>query len=113
MRALTRIIALWLLGVFAFFECGNTLFMHSHMADGHRVVHSHPYLPGSGHSHTDTVMQFMAAANLTASAMTAPESVAAVTPQLTGHGTAVAEVCPAAPLPETDTTFLRAPPAMC
>ncbi len=51
----SRNIALTLLLIFAMFFCGNTFFVHVHSYDnGNRVVHSHPYLPGSAHSHSDS-----------------------------------------------------------
>lgn len=113
MRALTKITALWLVGVFAFFYGGNTLFMHSHFADGHRVVHSHPYLPGSTHSHTDTVMHFLSAANQAAAAMAASESVTAPEPFRRPCGEAAEAPAPKTALTAIGTTLLRAPPTMC
>ena len=42
-----------LLVVFATLFCGSTLFVHHHAdLNGHSVTHSHPWLPGSTHSHT-------------------------------------------------------------
>lgn len=48
-----NIIAAGLLAVFTFFFVGTTLFIHTHTEeDGTHIVHSHPWTPGSGHSHT-------------------------------------------------------------
>lgn len=48
-----NIIAAGLLAIFTFFFFGTTLFIHTHTEeDGTRIVHSHPWTPGSSHSHT-------------------------------------------------------------
>lgn len=65
----SRNIATLLIGVFAFFFCGNTVFIHSHVVNGARVVHSHPFLPGDHHGHTQNALHFIAAYNHTAVAM--------------------------------------------
>lgn len=57
--------ALSLLLIFAMFFCGNTLFVHVHSYDnGNRVVHSHPYMPGSSHSHSDSGLLGLAQMNV-------------------------------------------------
>ncbi|MGM9827783.1 MAG: hypothetical protein ACI30O_06275 [Muribaculaceae bacterium] len=44
---------MFLLVVFVNMAAGATLFYHSHLdADGQRTVHSHPFIPGSHHTHT-------------------------------------------------------------
>ena len=54
MDSRTRKKAWFLLVLFALFFCGNTFFVHSHqLIDGHVEVHSHPYMPGSHHTHSD------------------------------------------------------------
>lgn len=54
-----------MLGVFAFFVCGNTLCLHSHRIGDYTVVHSHPYLPSSNHSHSQQSLNTIAAFNTT------------------------------------------------
>lgn len=75
MRMLNRNIATLLIGVFAFFFCGNTVFIHSHVVNGARVVHSHPFLPGDHHGHTQNALHFIAAYNLMAATMECGETV--------------------------------------
>ncbi|MGM9861981.1 MAG: hypothetical protein ACI30W_05235 [Muribaculaceae bacterium] len=48
MRAMVTLV----LCAFVYFCCGNTLFIHSHTYAGSTIVHSHPYLPSSHHSHS-------------------------------------------------------------
>lgn len=65
-----RHIASCLLLLFAMFFCGNTLFFHTHrLFDGHTEVHSHPFLPGSAHSHSDSAFQSFAQLNAALAAM--------------------------------------------
>mgnify|MGYP000830443604 CR=1 FL=1 len=75
MRMLNRNIATLLIGVFAFFFCGNTVFIHSHVVNGARVVHSHPFLPGDHHGHTQNALHFIAAYNLMAATMECGETL--------------------------------------
>ncbi|GFI13798.1 hypothetical protein IMSAGC008_01332 [Muribaculaceae bacterium] len=64
-----------LLLIFAFFYCGNTLFIHSHrLLDGERVVHSHPYLPGGQHSHSPEALTGLALLNAAFGAMVGAKS---------------------------------------
>lgn len=72
---LNRNIATLLIGVFAFFFCGNTVFIHSHVVNGTRVVHSHPFLPGDHHQHTQNALHFIADYNLMAATMECAETV--------------------------------------
>jgi hypothetical protein len=66
-------LATWImLGIFAWFYCGNTLFLHTHVAEGHKIVHSHPYLPSDSHSHSSQALQSIAAFNATAASMDTP-----------------------------------------
>lgn len=75
-------LATWiLLGIFAWFYCGNTLFLHSHMYEGHRIIHSHPYLPSDNHTHSSQAMQSIAALNATASAMNTPGQIELPVPE--------------------------------
>ena len=53
-----------LLLVFAYFYCGNTLFIHTHIQDGQRIVHSHPYQPTDSHTHSAQAFQSIASANV-------------------------------------------------
>lgn len=65
--------ATWiLLGIFAWFYCGNTLFLHSHIYQGRTIVHSHPYLPSDTHTHTSLALQSIAAFNAASTAMDIP-----------------------------------------
>lgn len=66
MRALLKNISLFMIVVFAAFYCGNTVFIHSHLYQGHRITHSHPYLPGDHHSHNAVQILFIAEGNTTA-----------------------------------------------
>lgn len=75
MRMLNRNIATLLIGVFAFFFCGNTVFIHSHVVNGARVVHSHPCLPGDHHQHSQNALHLIAAYNLMAATMECAEAV--------------------------------------
>lgn len=62
-----RNIALAVLLVFTFFYCGNVFFMHIHHDGGVSIVHSHPYLPSSHHSHNAGQYASIALANLSLS----------------------------------------------
>ncbi len=52
-----------MLSVFAFFVCGNTLCLHSHTIGDYTIVHSHPYLPSSQHTHSQQSLNTIAALN--------------------------------------------------
>lgn len=58
-----RFIATMLLSLFVLFFSANTFFVHVHDDDSGRIVHSHPYMPGTGHSHTCASFQSIALAN--------------------------------------------------
>ena len=59
-----RYIAAIMLAVFAFFYCGNTLFLHTHTGEeGHRIVHSHPYFPNAQHTHSSNALWLIALSN--------------------------------------------------
>jgi len=73
MRAFIKNISVLMIAVFAIFFCGNTIFIHSHFDQGHQITHSHPYIPGSTHSHSPEVLQFIAQANVFASSMSGAE----------------------------------------
>lgn len=61
-----RYIAAIMLVVFAFFYCGNTLFLHTHTGkEGHRIVHSHPYFPNAQHTHSSNALWLIALSNAT------------------------------------------------
>lgn len=62
-RTLHKTIGIILLAVFAFFHCGNSVFMHTHSVNGLTIVHSHPYHPYSQHSHTQHALDTIAALN--------------------------------------------------
>ena len=64
-----KLIAVLLLGVFAFFYCGNTLFVHTHILGDSVIVHSHPYLPSAHHSHSGQSLDSIAGFNSALSLM--------------------------------------------
>ena len=47
-----KLLAISLLLLFSMFVVGNILCIHTHQNEGNIVVHSHPFLPSSQHSHT-------------------------------------------------------------
>lgn len=49
--------AILLLALFMAYSCCNTLFVHSHYCQDGWVTHSHPYLPGSHHSHSVAALE--------------------------------------------------------
>lgn len=58
---LSRHIAALMLAVTAYFTLGNSLFVHTHVLDNGRIIaHSHPFIPGSHHSHTATALLSLA-----------------------------------------------------
>lgn len=76
MERRSRNIAWFLLVLFAMFFCGNTLFFHTHrLFDGHTEVHSHPYVPGSAHSHSSCGFQAIAHINAALAAIDRTPSV--------------------------------------
>ena len=50
MRRLRTFISIFLLALFAAYQINTTLFIHSHVIGGIKVVHSHPF--NTPHSHT-------------------------------------------------------------
>ncbi len=66
---LMRLMSILMLVVFANFYCGNSMFMHSHTLNGHTIVHSHPMLPGSQHSHSASQIQIISLSNLMVQSM--------------------------------------------
>jgi len=77
-----RLIGIFLLGVFAFFYCGNTLFVHSHSLGDHMVVHSHPYIPSGHHTHTQGALDSLAGFNAALLSMEAGESAVIDIPEV-------------------------------
>ncbi|MGM9844985.1 MAG: hypothetical protein ACI30K_02015 [Muribaculaceae bacterium] len=51
-KTANRALVTLVLCAFVYFCCGNTLFIHSHTYANNTIVHSHPYLPSSHHSHS-------------------------------------------------------------
>lgn len=50
-----RLLKISLLGLFLFYYSGSVMFYHSHLIDGVKIVHSHPFplgKTGDAHSHT-------------------------------------------------------------
>lgn len=64
---------MFLLVLFLVFKAGATLFVHVHVIDGVKIVHSHPY-SGSNHSHSSSQIHSIAYAS--AQQMTAPGEAA-------------------------------------
>lgn len=75
MKVTVRKISALMIVVFAMFVCGNTLFIHSHTLNGHKVTHSHPYLPGEAHQHSATAFQYLAGTNAAAYSMVASATI--------------------------------------
>ena len=76
MRSKQAKIQAWLLlGIFAFFFCGNTLCLHTHIIEGNKIVHSHPYIPSSHHSHSTQALESIAGFNATLLAMQAADEI--------------------------------------
>lgn len=69
-KVIVEYTARMLLLFFAYFYCGNALCIHSHLNGNYYIVHSHPYLPGTPHSHSDNSIVTIANFN---SAMTSME----------------------------------------
>lgn len=85
-----RYIAAIMLVVFAFFYCGNTLFLHTHTGeDGHRIVHSHPYFPNAQHTHSSNALWLIALSN--AAVSSAQRSGELILPHITGTYTLLTE----------------------
>lgn len=63
---LNKYIAVFLIAVFAFFYCGNTIFVHTHQVGNVRIVHSHIPLTekGTSHSHSDSSLKVISWFNL-------------------------------------------------
>ena len=69
--------------LFVNFMFANTIFMHMHKdVAGHSILHSHPYLPNSSHSHTSNSLDLINAFNSAAISTDVPESLPVLTPQL-------------------------------
>lgn len=102
-------VGLVLLMVFAMYNCGLTLFPHTHTDGNATITHSHPYLPGTAHNHTAAQLQLISEAASTAFCQVdSPEAV-----QQFCLVTAIFEtaVCDIIPLTALRHFSLRAPPA--
>lgn len=111
MRVALKNISAFLIAVFAVFYCGNTVFIHSHLYQGHRITHSHPYLPGSEHSHNAVELAFIAQSNEIATGAIAPSDI--VSPALQAVLLAVIECGVNIDLEPVEIAFctVRGPPA--
>ncbi len=78
-----KLIAVLLLGVFAFFYCGNTLCVHTHILGDSVIVHSHPYLPSGHHSHSGQSLDSIAGFNSALSVMEAVHETEWTAPYVT------------------------------
>lgn len=105
-------IAVWIvLVVFACFYCGNTLFSHTHILDGHLIVHSHPYLPAGSHTHSSVAFQCISAMNMAGSVMVASAVMCGCSPDIVVEYQLLS-VCGRNPLMICLNTYgLRDPPA--
>lgn len=63
-RLLSNTVKYLLIVVFAYYYVGNTAFVHTHVVDHFLVTHSHPYLPGTHHSHTEAEWETVSWFNL-------------------------------------------------
>ena len=61
-RKLQQLIAAIMVMIFAAYYCETTLFIHTHLSPEGRVTHSHPFVPGSQHSHSATDCAFLSIA---------------------------------------------------
>lgn len=62
-RKLQRLIAAIMVMIFAAYYCETTLFVHTHRCQGGGVMtHSHPFVPGSGHTHSAAECVFLSVA---------------------------------------------------
>lgn len=72
-----------LLAAFIFLFCANTLFIHTHVADdGVYVVHSHPFLPHSSHTHSTQALQVISLANAAMFLLDMPQPAAVTDVQM-------------------------------
>lgn len=75
----SRIVTSFILCLFVNFVLSNSVFMHTHVgADGHRITHSHPYMPSGQHSHQAAQFDQIAGFNAAAAAFDVPAAPAAV-----------------------------------
>lgn len=44
---------IFLIVLFGSYYIGNTFFTHTHIINKYSITHSHPYLPGGSHTHTE------------------------------------------------------------
>ena len=63
-RLLSNIVKYVLIVVFVYYYVGNTAFVHTHVVDNFLITHSHPYLPGMHHSHTEAQWETVSWFNL-------------------------------------------------
>ena len=78
-----RHIAIAVLFVFTFFYCGNILFVHAHGDGNTRIVHSHPYLPSTHHSHSAGQFAGIALANASLASAITVQSASLQRPETT------------------------------
>ena len=65
---LRHIFAIVTMLVFVNFVFSNTVFMHTHSDGNQSYTHSHPYLPSSGHTHSQNAVSLIAGFNAVAAA---------------------------------------------
>lgn len=63
-KNISNIVKYVLIVVFVYYYVGNTAFVHTHVVDHFLVTHSHPYLPGMHHSHTEAQWETVSWFNL-------------------------------------------------
>lgn len=76
-----KIISVLLLAIFVNMAIGTTLFYHSHDNGGVRTVHSHPFVPGNHHSHTDAACMALQAVASSMHTMVVTQAMHIVTPR--------------------------------
>ena len=87
-KRLRNILAILTMLMFVNFVFSNTIFVHTHTDGDHSYTHSHPYLPSSGHSHSQNALNLIAGFNATATAFqsTVSQNVQAPVEQILSIG---------------------------
>ncbi len=86
--------------------------MHSHVVNGSRIVHSHPFQSGDQHSHTQNALLLIASANATAATMEATHEFYAPAPELCALGSVTLRTDESVVAIDNMLSTLRGPPAL-
>lgn len=54
LKVKNQILGIFLLLSFIAYNSGSTLFEHSHIIDGRKITHSHPYQSDTNHEHSES-----------------------------------------------------------